>query len=77
MFLRVLAAKAEWAGRTTIAVNAAHTSQTCRRCGYCEEKNRKDEKFRCLSCGHEDHADVNAAINILRAGLVLQSAQAA
>jgi putative transposase len=76
VFLRVLAAKAEWAGRTTIAVNAAYTSQTCACCGHCEDKNRKDEKFRCLRCGHEAHADVNAAVNILRSGLVLQ-AQAA
>ena len=32
-------------------------------------------EFRCLARGHHAHADVNAARNILRAGLALQEAQ--
>ncbi|MEU0519061.1 zinc ribbon domain-containing protein, partial [Streptosporangium sp. NPDC006007] len=31
-------------------------------------------EFRCTACRHEAHADVNAAINILRAGLALRDA---
>nr|EES53395.1 MAG: probable transposase [Leptospirillum ferrodiazotrophum] len=32
-------------------------------------ENRPDqETFRCVSCGHAENADVNAAKNILRAG---------
>jgi putative transposase len=78
MFLRVLAAKAESAGRRTIAVDARWTSQRCARCGHVAEGNRASQAvFRCLACGHEAHADVNAAINILRAGLALQRAEAA
>jgi putative transposase len=78
MFLRVLAAKAESAGRTTIAVDARWTSQRCVSCGHAAEGNRVSQAvFRCLACGHEAHADVNAAINILRAGLALQGAEAA
>jgi putative transposase len=77
-FLRILNAKAEWAGRTVIAVNPRHTSQRCAECGHVAAGNRQSQAgFRCVSCGHEAHADVNAAINILRAGLALQAAQAA
>ena len=75
VFLRVLAAKAESAGRTLIAVDPRHTSQTCSGCGHVAAGNRVTQaEFRCLACGHQAHADVNAAINILRAGLVLREA---
>jgi putative transposase len=74
-FLRILAAKAESAGRTVIAVNPRHTSQRCAQCGHTAAGNRVTQaEFRCLACGHHAHADVNAAINILRAGLALQEA---
>lgn len=77
-FLRILHAKAEWAGREVIEVNGARTSQRCSRCGHAAEENRPSQAvFKCLRCGHQAHADVNAAINVLRAGLALQAAQAA
>jgi putative transposase len=75
IFLRVLTVKAESAGRTVIAVNPRHTSQRCAQCGHTEPGNRVTQaEFRCLGCGHNAHADVNAARNILRAGLALQEA---
>ena len=38
-------------------------------CGLVEAGNRVSQSgFRCLSCGHEINADLNAAINILVAG---------
>jgi putative transposase len=75
IFLRVLFAKAESAGRKVIAVSPRHTSQRCAHCGHTAEGNRVTQaEFRCLACGHQAHADVNAAKNILRAGLVLQEA---
>ncbi len=61
--------KAEDAGRRVIAVNPRHTSQRCSSCGHVASKNRDKQKFSCVSCGFSDHADVNAARNILRAGL--------
>jgi putative transposase len=77
IFLRVLSAKAESAGRTVIAVNPRHTSQRCAQCGYTAAGNRVTQAaFLCLACGHQAHADVNAARNILRAGLALQEAHA-
>ena len=75
VFLRVLAHKAESAGRELIAVNPAGTSRTCAQCGHCAKENRLTQaEFRCTACGHQAHADVNAAINILRAGLALRDA---
>jgi len=75
VFLDVLRAKAESAGRVIVEVNPRHTSQRCASCGHVAAGNRASQAvFRCLSCGHEAHADVNAAQNILRAGLALQGA---
>jgi len=67
--LRFITYKAEEAGRDVIAVNPRHTSQTCHACGHVDAENRHATTFRCTSCGRADHADVNAARNILRAGL--------
>ncbi|NYD78397.1 putative transposase [Arthrobacter cupressi] len=73
IFLRLIRAKAESAGREFVQVDPAYTSQTCSRCGYREKANRNGKAFLCLSCGHRDDADINAAVNILRAGLVLRN----
>ncbi|MEV4095921.1 RNA-guided endonuclease InsQ/TnpB family protein [Streptosporangium saharense] len=75
VFLTILAHKAESAGRELIAVEPRNTSRTCARCGHCTAENRVTQaEFRCTACGHTAHADVNAAINILRAGLALRAA---
>ena len=63
--------KLVWRGGQLIAVPPAYTSQTCSVCGHVHRDNRKGEVFRCLACGHADHADVNAAKNILAAGLAV------
>jgi len=77
-FRSILEAKAEEAGRTVLGVNPRHTSQTCHECGHVEPGNRVTQaEFRCRRCGHEAHADVNAARNILGAGLALLAAHAA
>ncbi|GAA3260262.1 RNA-guided endonuclease InsQ/TnpB family protein [Nonomuraea helvata] len=73
VFLQVLAHKAESAGRELIAVDPRNTSRTCACCGHEAKENRLTQAaFRCTACGHTAHADVNAAVNILRAGLALR-----
>lgn len=67
---RQLDYKCRWYGSSLVAVNPAYTSQRCSCCGHTEAGNRRSqETFHCLSCGHDDNADTNAAKNILAAGL--------
>jgi putative transposase len=70
--LAMIAYKAESAGRTVIAVDPRNTSRTCAHCGHVSAGNRRGAVFECQACGHEAHADTNAAINILRAGRAQQ-----
>ena len=52
-------------GITISLTNAEYTSQQCSCCGYIHKDNRKtQEKFRCIHCGYEENADLNASINI-------------
>ena len=65
-WFRQLRYKAEEAGRRFVAVDPKYTSQTCSQCGFKHPDNRKTQAdFTCLSCGHQDNADHNAAVNIL------------
>lgn len=64
---RQLAYKAEWAGRQLVEVNPAFTSRTCSFCGARHDPG-KAETWQCQTCGRNHDRDVNAAINILRAG---------
>jgi len=40
------------------------TSQRCPKCGKWDKRSRKGDVFKCVFCGHSDHADLNAAKNI-------------
>ena len=69
-FRSMLAYKQQWRGGELILVPAAHTSQRCHHCGNVDRDNRPAQHlFSCVACGHTDHADLNAARNILAAGL--------
>jgi putative transposase len=66
---RMLAYKAEDAGRELRVVAAQFTSQRCSRCEHTDEASRRSQAvFRCTACGFEAHADINAACNVLWAG---------
>jgi putative transposase len=60
-----LSYKAQSAGVPVVFVDPRNTSRTCVECGHCERSSRKNQAlFQCKACGHESHADVNAARNI-------------
>ncbi len=74
-FASILAGKAEEAGRLVVKVDPRRTSLRCSSCGHIAADNRVSQAvFRCQRCGFSLHADVNAARNILRAGLALPAA---
>jgi IS605 OrfB family transposase len=57
--------KAAQFGIRATQVSPAYTSRCCSKCGHDERGNRlSQERFRCLECGYEVHADYNAAKNI-------------
>ena len=50
-------------------VSPAYTSQYCHKCNKWDKRNRRGEEFKCVHCGYETHADVNAAKNLELLGL--------
>ena len=70
-FARQVEYKLRWLGGTLIKVPPAYTSQKCSICGHTEAGNRNKQQFLCLMCGTTLHADINAAKNILAAGLAV------
>ncbi|MEV7027160.1 transposase [Kitasatospora sp. NPDC093558] len=76
VFLTILTAKAECAGRETMAVDPRNTSRQCPRCRHTAKENRPTQAiFHCTGCGHRAHADTVAAVNVLRAGLARREAR--
>lgn len=68
-FVDLLRYKVEWQGGELVQVSAKNTSLRCKVCGEISKANRLSQsRFKCVNCGHEDHADINAAKNILAAG---------
>lgn len=69
-FVQFLDYKAVRAGVEIIKVDPRYTSQTCPECGHVAAENRPTRaQFHCQECGHDAHADLVGARNILaRAG---------
>jgi putative transposase len=68
-FRRQLEYKQVWLGGDVLAINPRNTSRTCPACDHVSADNRKTQaRFECVECGYTENADLNAAINILRAG---------
>jgi len=69
-FRKMLEYKLKWLGGSIELVNPKNTSRKCHVCGCIDKMNRQTQaNFECQNCGHSENADVNAAKNILAAGL--------
>ena len=76
-FKETLSYKAQLADVSVVLVDPKYTSQTCNKCTHVARENRESQAiFKCVSCGHFDNADVNAAKNILVRGLTSQTSAA-
>jgi len=62
--------KAQEEGIPVTMIDPRNSSMTCRKCGETNPAMRADREFDCWECGYEVHADVNAAINIAKGGVV-------
>lgn len=62
--------KAKEHGIKVVKVKPNHTSQRCNKCGFIHKDVNKEmwrptqSSFKCLNCGYETNADLNAARNI-------------
>jgi putative transposase len=71
-FEKALTSVSRYTGTQVVKVPAAFTSLRCSACGHVDPKSRESQAvFRCTSCSRRQHADVNAAKNILAAGLAV------
>ena len=67
ILLRKLQNKCEEHGFSSAMVDESYTSQQCPVCGHRDKANRRtQERFACIKCAYEEHADVVGAINILK-----------
>ncbi|MEB3071970.1 RNA-guided endonuclease InsQ/TnpB family protein [[Mycobacterium] vasticus] len=75
-FALALGSAARYTGTAVVVVPAAYTSQRCSVCKEVDPKSRESQAvFRCIHCSHTEHADVNAAKNILAAGLAVTACE--
>lgn len=74
-FRRQLEYKADWYGRTVIAIDRFYpSSKTCSACGVIAAKMPLNvREWTCASCGTHHDRDVNAAKVILAAGLAVSA----
>ena len=69
MFKTFLEYKQLWSGGQVLFVDPKYTSQTCPVCQHKNKLSRKSQsEFECVFCGHEGHADVVGAKNVLGRG---------
>jgi putative transposase len=74
-FVRQLTYKAEWYGRTLVGIDRWYpSSKRCSECGHAVQKMPLNVRsWTCPECGSIHDRDVNAARNVLAAGLAVSA----
>ena len=74
-FLRQLEYKSQWYGRTLVGIDRWYpSSKRCSECGHTVQKMPlKVREWTCPECGSVHDRDINAARNILAAGLAVSA----
>lgn len=74
-FLRQLEYKAQWYGRTLVGIDRWYpSSKRCSECGHAVQKMPlKVREWTCPECGSVHDRDINAARNVLAAGLAVSA----
>ena len=69
-FVNMLEYKCNWYGKELVKINQWYpSSKTCSNCNHIhDELKLSDRKWTCSKCGTSHDRDINAAINIYRAG---------
>ena len=63
--------KSKRAGVAVVLVDPRNSSRECSMCHDVSKSNRPNQSiFRCRACGHQTHADLNAAANLRERGRV-------
>lgn len=65
IFKEALSQKAVAQGFKVEVVNPAYTSQECRSCGFLARDSRRGNRYRCVCCDRQGHADALAAANLV------------
>jgi IS605 OrfB family transposase len=67
--VQLLERKCEEEGIQLVVKDPFKTSQFCSTCNRWDRRNRKDDRFKCVHCGYQSHADHNAAHNLELLGM--------
>lgn len=67
--IKWLEQRCEESGVQLFRVSPWKTSQFCRFCGKWDRRNRRGDRFKCVHCGYEEQADINASQNLKLLGL--------
>jgi len=62
--MTILQYKARMFSIPLVFVEEYYTSQRCSKCGNVDKNSRNGERYKCVSCGYQQQADLNGAMNI-------------